>query len=129
MIAKSDGFRKNNLNKLYFCCVIVFTLASVLTGLFAEELPNVGAVTYTFFVIAHIVLLSERYSRAISDVEFLNSMSHKLLTPLTKISTNIQVARSRPGEAYELLTKSQEEIMKMAEMINSALDDKRGGNP
>ena len=54
---------------------------------------------------------------------FYHRMAHDLLTPLTIVSTNVQTAQSRPHEADELLTHSQEEIMRMAEMINNALEE------
>jgi signal transduction histidine kinase len=50
-------------------------------------------------------------------------LSHDLRTPLTKVSTNIQTARRRPEEADELLEKSQDVIMTMADMINDALTE------
>jgi signal transduction histidine kinase len=58
---------------------------------------------------------------------FYRQMSHALRTPLTKISTNIQTARRRPEESAELLTRSQDEIMKMAEIISDALKDGETG--
>ena len=58
-----------------------------------------------------------------AKAEFYHSMAHSLLTPLTRISTNIQTADRKPERAAELLGKSQEEIMRMSEMINAALDD------
>jgi signal transduction histidine kinase len=50
-------------------------------------------------------------------------MAHDLLTPLTVVSTSVQVADMIPAKAPALLKKSQEEIMKMAGMINAALDE------
>jgi signal transduction histidine kinase len=102
MIAKSKGFKENKLNKLYFCCAIVFTIASVFTGLFAEQVPNVGAVSYSMFVIAHIILLSERYSRTINEKELLEkhnqmktellaNISHETRTPLAIVSSYTQL--------------------------------------
>jgi signal transduction histidine kinase len=54
-------------------------------------------------------------------------MSHDLLTPLTRVSTNVQTAQRRPELADELLGNSQADIMKMAEMINDALRDGKEG--
>jgi signal transduction histidine kinase len=56
------------------------------------------------------------------QTEFYRRMSHKLRTPLTKISTNIQMANRREETDHERLTKSQDEIMRIADMINKALD-------
>jgi len=58
-----------------------------------------------------------------AQTSFFRKMNHALRTPLTVVSTNIQTARRRPEEADELLTESQSEIMKMAEMIDDALQD------
>jgi signal transduction histidine kinase len=65
--------------------------------------------------------------RLAAETDFYKKMSHRLLTPLTIVSTNIQVAQSRPHEADVLLTESQDEIMKMSDMINSALSEKESG--
>ena len=55
---------------------------------------------------------------------FLHKMAHSLLTPLTKVSTNVQLTQQlKPDDSDELLLKSQDEILKMAEMINEALDE------
>ena len=61
-----------------------------------------------------------------AKMDFYHKMSHSLRTPLTIVSTNIQTARRRPQEADELLTKSQAEIMKMADTISDALKDSDG---
>jgi len=62
-----------------------------------------------------------------AKTDFYRILSHTLRTPLTVVSTNVQTALRRPEEASELLTQSQEEIMKMAEMIDDALkDDEKG---
>jgi hypothetical protein len=67
---------------------------------------------------------AKRHERELSaKTDFYRKMSHDLRTPLTLVSTNIQTAWRRPEEAYELLTKSQNEIMKMADMISDALKD------
>ena len=57
------------------------------------------------------------------ETEFYRKMSHNLRTPLTVVSTSIQVAKSHPEDLDRLLSQSQDEIMKMAKMINDALDD------
>ena len=62
--------------------------------------------------------------RLTMKTDFYHKMAHDLLTPLTIVSTSIQVAKVEP-EDKELMNKSQAEIMKMAGMINDAL---RGGD-
>jgi hypothetical protein len=60
-----------------------------------------------------------------AKTDFYHRMSHDLLTPLTIVSTNIQVANMKPETDHERLADSQAEIMKMAGMINSALTEGR----
>jgi signal transduction histidine kinase len=62
-----------------------------------------------------------------AKTEFYHRMAHELLTPLTRVSTCVQTARTRPEEADELLTMSQTEIMDMAEMIKNALEEQGDG--
>jgi signal transduction histidine kinase len=75
-----------------------------------------------------ICFLLENAIRQISEAEelsrktdFYRRMAHDLLTPLTKVSTCVQTAQRRPEEADDLLAASQNEIMKMADMVNEAL--------
>ena len=58
---------------------------------------------------------------------FYQKMAHELLTPLTKVSTNVQVAKRHPEEADALLGRAQGEIMVIAEIINRALDETESG--
>ncbi|MCL2300225.1 MAG: hypothetical protein FWC27_08800 [Firmicutes bacterium] len=62
-----------------------------------------------------------------AETEFYHKMSQDLLTPLTVVSTNIQVTGMAPEQAGERLKESQAEIMRMAEMINKALEDSPSG--
>ena len=55
--------------------------------------------------------------------DFYHQMAHDLLTPLTVVSTNVQRVEKHPEEGGELMRESQEEIMRMAEMIKNTLDD------
>ncbi|GHS92663.1 hypothetical protein AGMMS50276_01080 [Synergistales bacterium] len=88
----------------------------------------------TLFMLSQFVMLSWDYAEARRKAEesaaknnFYYRMSHALLTPLTKISTNVQIAKLKPEDADRLLAKSQAEIMKMAETINDALAEETGG--
>ena len=58
-----------------------------------------------------------------AKTDFYRRMSHEIRTPLTKISTNIQIAAMQEETDHERLKKSQEEIMKIAAIINNALDE------
>jgi signal transduction histidine kinase len=75
-------------------------------------------------------MLSQEYAEAqrkarelAAKNDFYHKMAHDLLTPLTIVSTSVQVANMIPEKAPALLKKSQAEIMKMAEKINNALED------
>ena len=61
-----------------------------------------------------------------AKADFYRRMSHDLRTPLTRVSTSIQVVKDHPEMADELLTDAQADIMGMANMISSALDDGEG---
>jgi signal transduction histidine kinase len=85
-------------------------------------------------MLSQLVMLSQEYAEArrkseelAAETGFYRKMSHALRTPLTIVSTNIQTARRRPEEAFDLLTDSQAEIMKMAAMISDALKDGEKG--
>jgi signal transduction histidine kinase len=64
--------------------------------------------------------------RAFDDIsaktDFYRRMAHDLLTPLTRVSTNIQIADLKDDTDHERLEKSQDEIIRMAAMINDALN-------
>jgi signal transduction histidine kinase len=42
-----------------------------------------------------------------AKTDFYHRMSHDMLTPLTRVSTNIQIAKMKPEKAAELLTEAQ----------------------
>lgn len=50
-----------------------------------------------------------------AQTDFYRKMSHSIRTPLTIISTNIQIANRQEATDHERLTKSQDEIMRMAQ--------------
>jgi signal transduction histidine kinase len=60
-----------------------------------------------------------------AKADFYHELANDLLTPLTRVSTSIQVADMMPDEAAEILKGSQEDIMTMADMINKALEEAR----
>ncbi|MDR3353969.1 MAG: hypothetical protein LBO21_02890 [Synergistaceae bacterium] len=82
-----------------------------------------------FLMLTQFVMLSQDYMDArrkardlTAKTDFYHRMAHDLLTPLTKVSTSVQVADMMPEEAHGLLREVQADIMDMARMINSALE-------
>jgi hypothetical protein len=82
----------------------------------------------TFLTLTQFVILSQDHAevrRKAKDLaaktDFYHRMAHGLLTPLTKVSTSVQVADMMPEKAHGLLKEAQEDIMDIARMINTAL--------
>ena len=59
--------------------------------------------------------------------EFYQRMAHELLTPLTRVSTDVQLVKRHPEKAAERLIETQADIMAMADKINKALDESEEG--
>ena len=59
--------------------------------------------------------------------DFYRRMSHSLRTPLTRVSTSVQVVMDHPEMAEELLSDAQTDIMGMSKIISEALDDGASG--
>ena len=115
---------------LYFISLVYFLLWGTIANSIAQTYFFAAFVlSTTFMMLSQFVMLSQDYAEArwkarelTARTGFYRRMSHDLLTPLTKVSTNVQTARRRPREADALLAKSQDEIMKMADMIGDALE-------
>jgi len=114
---------------LYLVALFIFFFWGLGVKLYAEDIfYTAGAVSNIFMAMAQGVMLSVGYAankRRAADLErktdFYHRMSHDLLTPLTRVSTNVQTAKRLPEQAGELLEDAQADIMRMAEMINVAL--------
>jgi len=115
---------------LYFISLIVFILWGSAANTVAKTYFFVAPLlSNTFTTLSQLIMLSQDYTRARRKVrelaaatDFYHRMAHDLLTPLTIVSTNVQIANKKPEEAPRLLQDAQQEIMTMAEMINNALD-------
>ncbi|MDR0839917.1 MAG: hypothetical protein LBN26_00805 [Christensenellaceae bacterium] len=90
-----------------------------------------GVLSNLFMIISQCLVLAVNYAEArrkadelTAKTDFYRRMNHEMRTPLTKISTNIQIANRQPETDHERLMKSQDEIMRMSEMIDAALDDR-----
>ncbi|MDR3360092.1 MAG: hypothetical protein LBO20_05505, partial [Bifidobacteriaceae bacterium] len=113
-------------------------IAFVATG-FAEaalinHLPlvtrnGIAAAGMMVFAICYMIVLNLGAERAaveldreVERVGFYRQLSHDLRTPLTRLSTNIQVAGLAGEVDRERLRQSQDEVMRMASMLDSALE-------
>ncbi|GHU79778.1 hypothetical protein FACS1894191_3360 [Clostridia bacterium] len=124
-----------------FFGITVFTSNHFIVDMPPKTISFVAVRVFVYAAILLICVLMETAVRYVSEAEaaklaskeaaakndFYHKMSHSLLTPLTKVSTKVQLAKMEPEDAAELLTKAQAEIMKMAEMINDALTDETEG--
>lgn len=70
---------------------------------------------------------AETAKEAAKKLAFMHQMSHDLLTPLTRVSTNVQMAGFAPETAGERLAHAQADIMAIAGMVNRALSDSKEG--
>ena len=132
---RSKPLRQNPYNALYLLAILFFIIWGSITKIVMSDAYFVpGIASNMFLILSQCVLLSISYTEAkrraeelAAKTDFYRKMSHDLRTPLTIVSTNIQTARRRPEEAGELLTHSQSEIMKMADMISNALKNGEKG--
>jgi signal transduction histidine kinase len=128
---KEKKVRLNQYNTLYLLSMVVFILWEPVTKIILLDHNFAATVASNlFFIISQSIMLAVGYAELkrraeefSAKTDFYRRMSHELLTPLTKVSTNIQVADTVEDTDHERLAKSQEEIMKMAGMINHALSD------
>jgi signal transduction histidine kinase len=140
LITVSEDIRKNKLHILYLAGMVLYAAAGIIVAFLTDQIKHFALITSVAFVIIHVILLCDRYAKATTEAEearlkeeeltrktdFYRRMSHDLRTPLTIISTNIQMANRHEETDHELLTKSQNEIMRMAKMIDAALEDDGG---
>jgi len=107
---------------------MLFDLSLTLTGIVScfINIRMVERVSVNAKLEIEIANAKRREHELSAETEFYRKMSHSLRTPLTVVSTSVQVAKNHPDKADELLLQSQSEIMKMAKMIDDALDDGGG---
>ena len=94
------------------------------------EIPFAASVGMVFFVFCFTLSLSLEYAeteRRAEKAVFYERMAHEMLTPLTRISTDVQVVQKHPDKASERLLETQADIMAMADKIRNALDETAGG--
>ncbi len=124
IIVRSPAFKSSRLNQFYFVTMLMYMAEAVLLGVFINRFANLGVVSQSFFVIVHTVMLSERYSSAITKNEmlikfgktkyhFLQDMNHEFRTPLSVIAASIAYTRIQIDEGGDL--KPARDILKTAE--------------
>jgi hypothetical protein len=126
--------RKNPYDILYLISMFIFILWGPINKMLMDFKYFVpGVASHIFLIICQCIMLALSYAETKRQREelarradFYHRMAHDLLTPLTVVSTSIQVAAVLPEEAPQQLKDSQAEIMKMAEMINDALIEEDG---
>jgi signal transduction histidine kinase len=131
--ARSARARENPYNGLCLFALIIYILWHPFGILILGDslfVPDIA--TNMFLTLSQCVVLAVSYAQTKRNEEelaaktnFYHRMAHDLLTPLTIISSNIQVAKELPDKACEKLASSQAEIMRMAGTINDAI---RGGS-
>ena len=123
--------QENKTLRLYVAAIGLFIFAGAPVKAFADHaLFMFPVITNIYMVMAQSLILARSYSDILikeqwmdARTAFFNKMGHDLRTPLTRVSTNIQMARLVPEDAEEYLIHSQADIMEMAGMINDALTD------
>ena len=121
LVARPAKLRGNRLHILYLATLTLYSVNPFLSLFLRDVWPHTNIISSTVFVVAHIVLLSDRYARAIRDVEETNenlecivdertgdlrnvnnamkelvgNISHDLKTPLTVMSVNLQSLTKR----------------------------------
>jgi two-component system sensor histidine kinase ChiS len=110
--------------------LLVLVWGTLAKGLGDNTLFVPAVLSNVFMALTQAVVLAVGYADArrkvrdlAAETAFYRRMSHDLRTPLTRISTNIQIANKQQETDHGRLTRSQDEIMRMADMIDVALDD------
>ncbi|MDR2381288.1 MAG: hypothetical protein LBE08_08985 [Bifidobacteriaceae bacterium] len=90
---------------------------------------GIAAVGMMVFAVCYMTVLNlnaeqiaVQLDRDRERLDLFRQMSHDLRTPLTRVSTNIQVASLTGGGDDGRLRESQDEIMRMAAMLDAAVD-------
>jgi signal transduction histidine kinase len=125
----------NGYNALFLVSLVVFFLWYPIQKLWLDDrLFMPGIASHMFLLLSQCVMLAVSYAETkrreeelAAKTEFYRKMSHNIRTPLTIISTNIQIANRNAETDHERLKKSQDEIMRIADMIDAALESEDEG--
>jgi len=72
LVARPAKLRENKLHLLYLATLTLYSVNPFLSLFLRDVWPHTNIISSTVFVIAHIVLLSDRYAQAITAVERTN---------------------------------------------------------
>ncbi|HHU07260.1 MAG TPA: hypothetical protein GXZ59_02835 [Clostridiaceae bacterium] len=72
---------------------------------------------------------AEESRRTAKKLALMRQMSHDMLTPLTHISTNVQMAAREPETAEERLANAQADVMSIADTVNHVLSSENKEEP
>ncbi|MDR0514484.1 MAG: hypothetical protein LBG81_04915 [Coriobacteriaceae bacterium] len=125
--------RANRYNKVFLAAlalsIVWYPLQAIIFG---DHLFMPGVLPSLFLLLCQgmVVVLNyveiERHEKELrAQNSFYYRMAHDLMTPITKVSTNIQIANMSHETDHERLTRSQEEIMGMKRLLDLALNDNR----
>jgi len=127
--ARISGRMKNKVNILYFMAAGAYAVC-VFLKFFAGFIFMAPVVSDICLILTHLYVFARQYADAAEkerrfdiNAEIFNKISHDLRTPLTRISTNIQMAKFIPEESAEYLANTQADVMRMAEIINETFPD------
>lgn len=129
---KNKAIRRNPYRAMFLICPLLYIIAPVSLAVFVLSGKGIAfdslfATVYWILSVAALASIDVLEVRAreqehARQLDFFRRMNHNIRTPLTIISTNMQVCEAFPERNPELLPMSQEEIMKIAAMIDAALD-------
>ncbi|GHV36901.1 hypothetical protein FACS1894187_12380 [Synergistales bacterium] len=115
----SSYFSVNAPQTISFVLVRVFVYAAILLICVLME----TAVRY----VSEAETAKRASEEAAAKNDFYHKMSHDILTPLTRVSTNVQMSVISPETANERLREAQADVMLIAGMVNKALFESEGG--
>ncbi len=132
---RAKRLRDNRYNMLFLAALFIYVLWTPFVILvMGNQVFSPGIIPTLFLTLSQCVMLGVSYAETkrreeelAAQTDFYRKMSHNMRTPLTKISTNIQIANRCAETDHERLEKSQDEIMRIAYMIDAALEDSESG--
>lgn len=130
---------KNPIAKQFALPTFVIAVASILEVVnYGIRFTNIlsllflsGTMIFTLMLgiigIRHVVETRRAFEEASAKNDFYHRMAHDVLTPLTRVSSNVQMSVYSPETAGERLAEAQEDVMLIAEMVNKAISESKGG--